>query len=75
MANSDPYRNDAERRQHSKAIRMLAEDLGMPEEKIRSVYEAIYSIIGQGARVRDYLAILICRNVRDYIRKGQYWSR
>jgi hypothetical protein len=54
---------------------MLAEDLGMPEEEIRSVYEAFYCSISEGARIRDYLVVLVSRNVRDSIRKGKYWFR
>jgi len=75
MATACLYGNDAERKQHSKAIQMLAEEFGIPEDEIRSVYEDIYSGIREGAKIRDYLVILVSRNVRDSIRKGKYWSR
>ncbi len=75
MATACPYENDTELRQHSQAIRMLAKDLGMPEEEIRSVYETFYCAIREGARIKDYLVVLVSRNVRDSIRKGAYWSR
>ncbi len=65
------YENDTERRQHSEAIRKLAVDLGIPEEKIRAVYDAFYCSIRKGARIRDYLIILVSRNVRDSVRKGK----
>lgn len=75
MATACPYENDVERRQHSKAIQMLAEDLGIPEEEIRTLYEAFYCSIKEGAKIKDYLVVLISRNVRDSIGKGKYWSR
>lgn len=75
MATACPYANDIERGQHSAAIRILAEDLGLPEDEIRSVYDAFYRSIRETAKIRDYLDILISRNVRDSIRRGKYWSR
>ncbi len=71
MATACPYENDAERRQHSQAIRMLAEDLGKPEEEIRAVYDSIYCSIKEGARIKDYLILLVSRNVRDSVRKDK----
>jgi hypothetical protein len=64
------YDNEAEERQHSKAIQMLAGQLGMPEKEIRELYEEFLCSIKEGARIKDYLTVLVSRNVRDSIRSG-----
>lgn len=70
MASVCQYDNDAEERQHAKAIQMLARDLGMPEKKIRELYEEFLCSIKGGARIKDYLTVLASRNVKDVIRRG-----
>jgi hypothetical protein len=70
MASVCQYDNDAEERQHSKAIQMLAGQLGMPEKEIRELYEEFLCNIKEGARIKDYLTVLVSRNVRDSIRRG-----
>ncbi len=69
MAGVCRYDNDAEERQHSKAIQMLAKELGMPEKKIRELYEEFLCSIKGGARIKDYLIVLASRNVKDVIRR------
>jgi len=70
MAGVCQYDNDAEERQHSQAIHMLAGELGMPEKQIRELYEEILCSIKEGARIKDYLTVLVSRNVRASIRRG-----
>ncbi len=70
MAGVCQYDNDAEERQHSKAIHMLAEELDMPEKEIRGLYEEFLCSIKEGARIKDYLIVLASRNVKDVIRRG-----
>jgi hypothetical protein len=70
MAGVCQYDNDAEERQHSKAIQMLAKELGAPESEIRRLYEEILCSIKGGARIKDYLTVLVSRNVKDVIRRG-----
>jgi hypothetical protein len=65
------YDNDEEERQHSKAIQMLAKELGMPEQEIRGLYEEILCSIKEGARIKDYLTVLVSRNVRAVIKRGR----
>ena len=64
------YDNDAEETQHSKAIQMLARELGMPEKDIRGLYEEFLCNIKEGARIKDYLIVPVSRNVRDVIKRG-----
>jgi hypothetical protein len=62
------YENDSERKQHSRAIKRLAEDLDIPEEEIQVLYEKTLCSLKEGARVKDFLAILVCRNVKAMIK-------
>jgi len=48
---------------------MLAGELGMPEKEIRELYEEFLCSIKEGARIKDYLTVLVSRNVRDSIRR------
>ncbi len=67
MTSVCPYENETEERLHRHAIQRLAEDLGMPREDIRPLYEEILSGIRQEARFRNYLVILVCRRVKNLI--------
>lgn len=68
MATSFIYENDKDRMQHSRAMQRLAKDLDIPEEEIRTIYETMLCSLRESARVKDYLAILVCRNVKAMIR-------
>jgi hypothetical protein len=68
MATSCAYDNDKDRNLHSRAIQMLAEDLHVPEEQIRILYETMLCSLKETARVKDYLVILVSRNVKEVIR-------
>ena len=70
MATSRLCENDADRKQHSRAIRMLAKDLGIPEEEIQIIYETMLCSLKERARIKDYLVILISRNVKNMIKGG-----
>ncbi|MFZ5764099.1 MAG: DUF3562 domain-containing protein [Thermodesulfobacteriota bacterium] len=62
------YANDAERKQHSTAIRLLCIEMERPEEVIRPLYEEILLEMKRQARITDYLSILVCRTIRDLAR-------
>jgi hypothetical protein len=53
---------------------MLARDLRIPEEEIQTLYETMLCSLRERARIKDYLAILVSRNVKDMIR-GDMSSR
>jgi len=70
MAAYCSYDSDAEWKQHSRAMQMLARDLGIPEEDIRAMYETMLCSLKEGARIKDYLAILVSRNIKDMVRRA-----
>jgi Protein of unknown function (DUF3562) len=73
MATTYLYENDADRKQHSRAIQRLARDLRIPEEEIEILYEEMLCSLKERARIKDYLVILVSRNVKDMI-KGRISS-
>jgi len=62
------YENDEDRKQHYRAIQMLVKDLCMPEEEIQILYETMLSSLKERARIKDYLAVLVCHNVKHIIK-------
>lgn len=70
MENSCGYENESEQGQHFKAMHRLAEDLHLPEEDVKIVYEEVLCKIKDGAKVKDFLVILVSRNVKDLIKRG-----
>ncbi|MGD1074652.1 MAG: DUF3562 domain-containing protein [Thermodesulfovibrionales bacterium] len=57
-----------DRKQHSRAIQMLAKDLRISEEKIQILYEEMLCSLREKARIKEYLVILVSRNVREMIK-------
>lgn len=70
MATTCTYENDAERDLHYRAMRRLSRESGVSEGEIQRLYEELLCGLRERARVRDYLAILVSRNVKDMLRKG-----
>jgi hypothetical protein len=52
---------------HQDAIRRLADSLGTPLETVQSLYERELERITPEARIKDYLAVLISRRVKDQL--------
>jgi hypothetical protein len=49
---------------------MLAKDLRIPEEEVQLLYETMLSNLKENARIKDYLPILVSRNVKGIIKGG-----
>ncbi len=64
------YRTEAEKRQHSSAIDILARDLGIDENSIRPFYENELRALEKQARIRTFLSILVSRRIKEKIDKG-----
>ena len=68
MATPHFFENETDRPQHSRAIQMLARDLRIPVEEIQILNERTLRSFKERARIKDYLTILVSRNVKDMIR-------
>ena len=64
------YQTETEKRQHSSAIDMLANDLGVDEDSIRLLYENELRALQEKAQVRTFLSILVSRMVKEKIDNG-----
>lgn len=58
------YRNEAERKQHRGYIEAMAMELQRPVEEIALFYEDELMAMAARAWIRDYLPILVAKNVR-----------
>ncbi|MGE5088076.1 MAG: DUF3562 domain-containing protein [Candidatus Levyibacteriota bacterium] len=61
----------AEQMLHDRAIDELAEELHVDAVEIREVYERQYQRLRSTARIRDYLPVLVARQVRSALRRSQ----
>jgi hypothetical protein len=61
--------DEKEHDQHARAIRRLAQELGVPAEEVCRSYQEILSALKKGATVRTYLPILVSRNVKERLRQ------
>ena len=64
------YQTEAEKRQHSSAIDMLASDLGIAEDSIKPLYENELRTLQEHAQIRTFLSILVSRRIKEKINKG-----
>lgn len=62
------YASEAEKKQHGNAIHLLSAELAKPETLIRPLYEEILSEMKKEAKIKDYLALLVCRTIRGLAR-------
>jgi hypothetical protein len=70
MASACLYDNDTERKLHTSAIQMLAREFEMSVEEIQGLYETMLGSLKETARVKDFLAVLVSRYVKDMIKGG-----
>lgn len=63
------YDDEAERQIHIHAIEILRREIMLPEEGIRELYEQELKRLKETARVKDFLVVLVCRAVRDAMRR------
>ncbi|MEW5791642.1 MAG: DUF3562 domain-containing protein [Pseudomonadota bacterium] len=69
------YDGDSERDQHWHVIEMLAQEFGVSTDEVGPLYEAELAKLKPGARIKDYLSILISHNVREHIRAVRHGHR
>lgn len=59
--------NESEEKLHQGAIRALERETHIPERDIGPVYESVLQGFVKTARVRDFLPILVSREVKDIL--------
>lgn len=70
MASIRLYENEIEKKQHDLAVRKLSEDLSVSEEEIRALYETELGRIKSNARIKDYLTVIVMREVKNMLRSA-----
>jgi hypothetical protein len=54
-------------KKHVNALDILAKDLGISADVMLSAYRCEFDRLAQQAKIRDFLSILIAREVRDIV--------
>ena len=65
----DLYGDENERRLHLKSMEMLAQRLGVSQDDVKRVYDIVLRRFKRGAKVRDFLPILVGRRVEYLLAK------
>ncbi len=61
------YKNEMEGKLHLNAIQSLVRETGMPAEAVSSLYESVLARLKHHARIKEYLPILVSREVKDIL--------
>lgn len=52
-------------------IKQIAAATNTPEETVSRMYQETWTEYSEGARITDYLTVLVARRVRDNLRRWQ----
>ena len=61
------YESEVEKQQHLSVVSMLANELGLTEASVKQIYEEELQTLQKHARVKTFLSIFVCRNVKKKI--------
>ncbi len=61
------YEDEEEEKLHRNAIRALARETGMPAEAVVPLYESVFERLKRHAKIKDFLPILVSREVKDIL--------
>jgi hypothetical protein len=50
-------------------VKAIASDTNTPVETVTRMYEETWAAFSEGARIMDYLSVLVARRVRDNLRQ------
>jgi|GEM_PF-2119065 len=67
---SPAYTSANEQAIHLKAIKLLAHEYECPFERVKRAYELEFDRLQTGAKLRDYLPVLVARRVRQKLNEG-----
>ena len=59
--------DEKEKRQHINAIHSISRETGISEENVSLLYEEILERYRSDARIKDYLPILVSREVKEML--------
>ena len=59
--------DEKEKRQHVSAINSISRETGIPDEDVTLLYEEILERYRSDARIKDFLSILVSKEVKDML--------
>ena len=62
------YRNEKERAVHQELIHAISLESGLPEGQIAALYESELEKLKAGAKITEYLPVLIRRRIRETLK-------
>jgi hypothetical protein len=65
--NAALYTDELEKKRHDGAIQKLTQELDVPAEEIRQLYEEVLGVLKEGATITDFLPILVSRSVKKIL--------
>ena len=61
------YDDETEEKLHRKTIQALVRETGMSAEDVSSLYELVFTRLKHHARIKEYLPILVSKEVKDIL--------
>ena len=61
------YENEIEEKLHRNSIQTLVRETRMPGDIVCSLYESVFNRLKNHARIKDFLPILVSREVKDIL--------
>ena len=61
------YEDKIEEQLHRNIIQSLARETGIPAEAVIPLYESVFERLKSHARIKDFLPILVSREVKDIL--------
>lgn len=61
------YEDEIEEKLHRNAIQSLVRETGMPAEAVVPLYESVFERLKSHAKIKEYLPILVSREVKDIL--------
>jgi hypothetical protein len=61
------YENEKEEKLHRNAIQTLIRETRMPEDIACSLYESVFERLKSHARIKDFLPLLVSREVKEIL--------
>lgn len=61
------YEDEVEEKLHRNAIQALVRETGMPAEAVSSLYESVFARLKHYAKIKEFLPILVSREVKDIL--------